>query len=78
MSMVGSTYGFITRYPTDDNIKICRHITISNEYDWDPSKHIFKISSMDEDQMRNLFKLRSINQVRSQTPCAPPVTYIYI
>ena len=23
-----------------------------------------------------MFKLRSINQVRSQTPCAPPVTYI--
>ena len=23
-----------------------------------------------------MFKLRSINKVRSQTPCAPPVTYI--
>ena len=45
MSMVGSTCGFITWYPTDDKIETCRHINISNEHDWDPSKHIFKISS---------------------------------
>ena len=76
MSMVVSTCGFITRYPIDEKIETCRHITISNEQDWDPSKHIFKISSMEEEQRSNLFNLRSINQERSQTPCAPPVTYI--
>ena len=46
MSMVVSTCGFITRYRTDDRIETCRHITISNEHNWYPSKHIFKIYSM--------------------------------
>ena len=31
---------------------------------------------MEEEQRRNTFNLGSINQVRSQTPCDPPVTYI--
>ena len=31
---------------------------------------------MGEEQRRNMFKLRSINHMRSQTPCSPPVTYI--
>ena len=53
MLMVGSTCGFITEYSTYDEIETCQHITISNEQDWDPSKHIFKISSMNEDQRSN-------------------------
>ena len=76
ISMVGYTSGFINRYPIYDNIETCQHITILNEQDQDPSKHIFNISSMEEDLRSNVFKLRSINQVRSQTSCAPPVTYI--
>ena len=76
MSMVGSTCGFITQYPTDDKIETCQHITISNEHNWDPSKHIFMISSMEEEKRSNTFNLRSINKVRIQTPCDPPVTYI--
>ena len=76
MPMVRSTCGFINRYPTNDEIEICQHITISNEHDWYPQKNIFKISSMEEDQRRNMFNLRMINQVRSQTPCYQPVTYI--
>ena len=28
MSMVGSTCRFITRYPTNDEIETCRHVTI--------------------------------------------------
>ena len=31
---------------------------------------------MEEEQRSNMFKLRLINQVRSKTPCAPPVTCI--
>ena len=48
ISMVVSTRGFITRYPTYDKIETCQHITISNEHNWDPSKHIFKIYSIEE------------------------------
>ena len=58
MLMVGSTCVIITRYPTDDEIDTCWRITISNEHNWDPSKHIFKISSMDEDQSSNVFNLK--------------------
>ena len=74
--MVVSTCGFITSYPTDDKIETCQHITISNEHDWYSSKHIFNIPPMKEEQSRNVFNLRSINKMGSQTPCAPPVTYI--
>ena len=42
MSMVGSTCGFITRYLTDDDIETCQQITISDEHNWDLSKHILK------------------------------------
>ena len=31
---------------------------------------------MEEEQRSNVFNLRSTNQVRIQTPCDPPVTYI--
>ena len=31
---------------------------------------------MAEEQKSNVFNIRTINEVRSQTPCAPPVTYI--
>ena len=31
---------------------------------------------MEEEQRINMFNLRSIDQVRSQTPCYPPVIYI--
>ena len=48
MLMVGSTCGFITWYPIDDKIEICQHINISNEHDWDTSKNIFKIFSIEE------------------------------
>ena len=77
ISMVGFTCGFISRYSTDDNIETCRHITVSDEQNWYPSKQIFNISSMVEDQRRNVFNIRLINQVRSRTPCAPPVTCIH-
>ena len=32
---------------------------------------------MEEEQRINMLNLKSINQVRSQIPCASPVTYIY-
>ena len=76
MSMVVSTCGFITRYPKDDKIETCQQINISNEQNWDPSKHIFRIYSMEEEQRRIVFTLRLINQVIIQTPCDKPVTYI--
>ena len=31
---------------------------------------------MEEDQRSNMFNIRSINKVRSETPCDPPVTCI--
>ena len=31
---------------------------------------------MEDEQRTNMFKLRWINQVISQTPCGPPITYI--
>ena len=61
MSMVGSTCGFIIRYPTDDEIETYWRITISNEHNWDPSKHTFKISSMEEEKRSNMFNLRLNN-----------------
>ena len=72
--MLGFTCGFINWYPTDDKIETCQHINIKNEHNWDPSKHIFNISS--KEQISNVFNLSLTNQVRSQTPCDPPVTYI--
>ena len=60
-SMVGSTCGFITQYTTYDEIETRQHINISNEHNWDPSKHTFKISSMEEDKRSNMFNLRLIN-----------------
>ena len=76
MSMVGSTCVFITWYPIDNRVETCQHIIISNELYWYPSKHIFKISSIEKEQRSNVFNLRLINQVRIQTLHAPPVTYI--
>ena len=76
MSIVGYTCVFITWYPTYDEVETCWQITIKNEHDWGPSKHIFDIYSMEEEQSSNVFNLRWKNQGRIQTPCAPPVTYI--
>ena len=36
MSMVESTCGFITWYPTYEKIETCRHNTVSDEHNWDP------------------------------------------
>ena len=48
--MMGSTGEFITRYSTYNYVETCQHITVLDENDWDPSKHIFKIYSMEEDK----------------------------
>ena len=77
ISMMGSTCGYITLYTIDGKIEIYRHITVSDEHDWDPSKHIFKISLVEKELRRNVLNLGSMNQVRIQTLYAPPVTHMY-
>ena len=57
MSVVGYTCVFIIWYPTYDEIETCQNITVTDEHNWDPSKNIFKISSMEEEQMNNIFNL---------------------
>ena len=46
MEMYGSTCEFISRYPTDDEITNCKHITMSDEQYWDPSRNHFNVSVM--------------------------------
>ena len=68
MLMVGFTCEFITWYPTYDKIETCGHINVSYKHNWGPSKHIFKIYSMEDEKSIKVFNLRLINQVRIQTP----------
>ena len=42
----GSTCGFVTRYLTDTELETSRHITLSDEDDWDPSKKHYDVSSI--------------------------------
>ena len=49
MTMKGSTCGTITQPPTDDYIRECQKILLSDEFDWDPSNNLFEISSMEEE-----------------------------
>ena len=79
MNMNGSTCGFITRCPTDDelNPNNCRQIVLSDELKWNPSDNIFQISMMEEEyRYSNMSSSRIINLVQSNIPCAPLITQI--
>ena len=41
--MAGSTCGFVTNPPTDDELYECQNILLPDEFDWDPSKICFEI-----------------------------------
>ena len=68
LEMTGSTCGFITRYPTDEELESCRHITLSDEHDWDPSKDHFQVSSMQAKQFTTNLSSRSICTVSGHAP----------
>ena len=56
LTMNGSTCGFISQYPSDDELRTCRHVLLSDEENWDPSKDHFMISSMEAEHYHR-FKL---------------------
>ena len=56
LEMRGSTCGFLTKYPTDDNLENCWHIIMSDEENWDPLKTHFQVSTMQAEMVQdNIF-----------------------
>ena len=74
MEIDGSTYGIITHPPTKNEIYDYQLILLSDEFDWDPSNNLFKISSMEEEYRTSSNVHRYINIVDSRIPSAPPTT----
>ena len=60
MEMFGSTCGFISRYPTDDEMNTCKHITMSDEQYWDPSRNHFNVSVMQAERNTGIMLSRHI------------------
>ena len=58
--------------PTDNDIRECQNIFLSDEFDWDPSMNLFEIYSMDEDYRTISNFYQYVNIVESRVPCAPP------
>ena len=75
LSMQGTTCGFLSRYPTDDDLQNCRHISMSDEENWDPSTVHFNVSLMQAEIQDNISS-RLIHLVQSTVPTAPPVTRV--
>ena len=73
MRMTGSTCGFLSRCPTDEELEECRYILLSDEEVWDPSQDVFHICAMEEEQHGNFNMSRSIRQI-SMHPSLPPIT----
>ena len=46
--MKGSTCGIVTHPPTEDDNHKRQNIILSDEFDWDPSKNLFEMSSTEE------------------------------
>ena len=76
LDMHGSTCGFLTKYPKDDDLEKCRHIIMSDEENWDPSRTHFHVSSIETEMHYNNISSRSIYLAQSDVPAAPPVTQI--
>ena len=72
MTMEGSTYGLVTHSPTYNELHECQKILLSDGFDWDPSKNLFQISSLEEEYRTSSNFHRYINIVESRVPCAPP------
>ena len=75
-TMNGSTCGFESWYPTDEELESCHHITFSHEDDWNPSVDLFQISSMEAEKNYHRIHSRHIAQVRGHTPTASPINII--
>ena len=76
LDMNGSTCGFLTKYPTDDDLENCRHIIMSDEENWDPLKTHFQVSSMQAEMVHDNISSRSISFTQSSAPSAPPATQV--
>ena len=75
MIMEGSTCRIITHRPTDNDLHECQNINLSDEFDWDPSNNLFKMSSMEEEYRTSSNFHRYINIFESRFPCAPPIIH---
>ena len=71
MTMEVSTFGLITQPPTDNEIHGCQNIPLSDEFNWYPSKNLFKFSLMDEEYRTSLNFHQYIDIVENRAPCAP-------
>ena len=71
MKMEGSTCSLVTYRPTDGEIQECQRIIPSDEFDWYPSKNLFKISSMEEEYRTSSSFHRYTNIVEIRFLCAP-------
>ena len=73
MTMEGSTCGLVMHPPTDDNLRECQKIILSDEFDWYPSNNLFEFSSIEEEYRTSSNYHQYINIVESRVPCAPPM-----
>lgn len=72
MEMMGSTCGFVTRYPTDDELQDCRHFELSDQSFWDPSKNVFHVSSMAAERHSTFLTSRNVSLVQGHGPSSSP------
>ena len=76
LDMVGSTCGFISRYPTNEEMENCRHVLLSDEEIWDPSRTQFTVSTMKAEKYTNHISSRHISYIHGYSPTAPPVLQV--
>ena len=72
MKIKGLACWLVTHPPTDNQLHECWNILLSDEFDWDPSKNLFGISSMEEEYRTSSNFHWYINIVESKFPYAPP------
>ena len=75
MDMDGSTCGFTSRYPTDDEVRNCRTFTLSDTLQWDPTQDIFNVSALVAEDGKD-YKCRHIHLVTNDIPCQAPSPHI--
>ena len=74
LKMDGTICGFISLYPTYDELETCRNVLLSDGYLWDPSNDLFKILSMQEERHTSKFFIRMFSE--KIRPCIPDVSFI--
>ena len=70
--MEGSNGVLITHPPSDNDPHECQNILLPDEFDLDPSKNFFEMSSMEEEYRTSSNFHLYINIVESRVPCAHP------